>query len=458
MQDSSATSGALSLFSPIGYQTGDCGYCKGEDTSQRTPKSRASYYGRSKSLSPEHYQQLMDRGWRRSGSLLYLPDASRSCCPHYTIRIPVAEFKPSRDQRQALNRWNRYVLGEDYPRKLLAKHPKSKEAKKLSRSTFDLTTAVHESELSYVKPDIAPSHRLEVTLEDDTFTDEKYALFQDYQQHVHHEGPDEITKAGFRRFLCESPLHRQTTESGMKLGSYHQCYRLDGRLVAMGVLDLVPHGISGVYFIYHRDFERWSFGKLSALREATLALEGGHQNYYMGYYIHGCAKMRYKGDYKFQYVLDFDSLEWSVLDDNMRSLMDRRKYVSMSKERQKQLETEAIETKPNAAQAENTVQYDLQYYDQINYPTPLDAVASGMSLLSLGMPSVTPVTELLEKVDIDTIRIHFGHDRVHFAQDLITWDTGSIFDAQTPKGIFAEYSACVGPQLANELIVDLSRP
>lgn len=46
----------------------------------------ASYYMRAKILSPEHYQELMDRGWRRSGTLLYLPDVSRSCCPHYTIR------------------------------------------------------------------------------------------------------------------------------------------------------------------------------------------------------------------------------------------------------------------------------------------------------------------------------------------------------------------------------------
>ena len=34
-----------------------------------------------------------------------------------------------------------------------------------------------------------------------------------------------------------------------KLGSYHQCYRLDGRLVAMGVLDLLPTSVSSVYLM-----------------------------------------------------------------------------------------------------------------------------------------------------------------------------------------------------------------
>ena len=45
-------------------------------------------------------------------------------------------------------------------------------------------------------------------------------------------------------------------------------------------------------------------GKLSALREAALALEGGYEWYYMGFYIHDCVKMRYKAEYKPQMVLD----------------------------------------------------------------------------------------------------------------------------------------------------------
>ena len=79
----------------------------------------------------------------------------------------------------------------------------------------------------------------------------------------------------------------------------------------MGVLDLLPHCVSGVYFVYHSDFEKWAFGKLSAMREAALALEGGYQYYYMGFYIHSCAKMRYKGEYRPSYILDPESYEWN---------------------------------------------------------------------------------------------------------------------------------------------------
>lgn len=34
------------------------------------------------------------------------------CCPHYTIRLPVNEFVPSRTQRQTLKRLEKYLEGE----------------------------------------------------------------------------------------------------------------------------------------------------------------------------------------------------------------------------------------------------------------------------------------------------------------------------------------------------------
>lgn len=107
-------------------------------------------------------------------------------------------------------------------------------------------------------------------------------MFENYQRNVHKEGPEEISKGGFTRFLCDSPLKPETTITGKNLGSYHQCYRLDGRLIAVGVLDLLPNCVSGVYFIYDEDYEKWHMGKVSACREACLAKEGDYGYYYMG--------------------------------------------------------------------------------------------------------------------------------------------------------------------------------
>lgn len=125
-----------------------------------------------------------------------------------------------------------------------------------------------------------PAHVFKVTLEQANFTEEKYKLYENYQIKVHHDPPERISRDSFRRFLCESPLKsgKDSFDGRDRLmGSVHQCYRLDGKLVAIGVLDLLPQCVSGVYFLYHEDVSAWNFGKLSALREAALALEGGYR-------------------------------------------------------------------------------------------------------------------------------------------------------------------------------------
>ena len=156
-----------------------------------------------------------------------------------------------------------------------------------------------------------------MTLEPDKYTAEKlvgqlpdqsvrpnflnrYTLFENYQRIVHHEEPFQISERGFKRFLCSGLGQATIVEGGREkcLGSYHQCYRLDGRLIAMGVLDLLPDCVSSVYLMYavlsfqpssclthsryHEDFSEWNFGKISALRETALALEGRYRYYYMG--------------------------------------------------------------------------------------------------------------------------------------------------------------------------------
>nr|POE96426.1 arginyl-trna--protein transferase 1 [Quercus suber] len=376
----------------------------------------ASYYGRSRSLSPEHYQELMDRGWRRSGTLLYLPDVLRSCCPHYTIR------------------------------------------EKKRNHVFHLARSVHESERSQLHSDLESDHNFVITLEVDNFSEEKYQLFDNYQRHVHHEGDSDITRAGFKRFLCSSPIQARHETNGKPLGSFHQCYRLDGRLIAMGVLDLLPHSVSGVYFLYHSDFEKWSFGKLSALRELTLAMENGYEHYYMGYYIHGCKKMRYKGDYKPQYVLDYDSLEWDVLNDEMRALMDRPKYTSMSRERARHAVAKATKEAGGDGDVASDKIPDVPVEeDEILFPNPVEAFASNLSLLDLGMPGVMTLDQVKRDIDLDNMQVSVGRGNVHRMQEMVSWHAGSETDGTSFKGIIAEFAAAVGSKMAREIVVDLCR-
>ncbi|KAF2016875.1 arginine-tRNA-protein transferase 1 [Aaosphaeria arxii CBS 175.79] len=433
----------MSFLSPLGYSSESCGYCKDASTGRRSPKSHsgASYYVSSKGLTVGVYQGLVDRGWRRSGTILYKPDVLRHCCPHYTIRLPVESFAPARDHRQAVNRWNRYVLGDEYLKEVAKLYPKSKEDKKRQKNGFDLVTTVHESEYPNLKRPPEPAHRFEVTLEPDDFTPEKFALFKDYQKNVHHEAESEISAKGFKRFLCGSPLKRETPDVDGKtlhLGSYHQCYRLDGRLIAMSVLDLLPHCVSGVYFIYHSDFEKWSFGKLSAMREAALALEAGYKFYYMGFYIHSCVKMRYKGEYKPSYILDPETYNWDPLDGELRELFDAKPYVSLSRERR-------LGAAPPSAEV-----------DEYIHPSAKEAgeaVENGLSLFDLKMPGLMTAEEV-EEYPLDQQAIQVGKIPYPLTAEVLTsWETGDIRQPATIKGIIAELVACIGPDVAKETAV-----
>ncbi|TKA81403.1 hypothetical protein B0A49_00862 [Cryomyces minteri] len=333
--------------------------------------------------------------------------------------LSATQLKPAKDQRQALNRWNRFVLGETYVKEIARLYPKSKVDKARQRNDFDLLSTVHESEYNTLQKPPEPEHRFEVSLEPDDFTEEKFRLYEDYQKNVHHDPPSQISRGSFKRFLCSSPLRRTSCSvNGIKQdrGSFHQCYRLDGKLIAMAVLDLLPHCVSGVYFLYHRDFEKWSFGKLSAMREAALAVEKGYEYYYMGYYIHSCAKMRYKGDYNPQFILDLETLEWNELDDEIRALLAIQKYVSISRERRLATEqTEAIEAEKCKSDKQSGAIVDQQYL----FDNPAEAADSDLSLFDLTMPGMMTVNEVMEHIDLDHMSLEI-RGAVHRMEQLVS--------------------------------------
>ncbi|KAI9885991.1 MAG: SM-like, degradation of cytoplasmic mRNAs and positively regulates transcription initiation [Watsoniomyces obsoletus] len=375
--------------------------------------------------------------------------------------LDTTRFKPSKDQRQTLHRWNRYVLGIDCIRQAKIRYPQTREDKRRRRNQFDLAESVHDCEYSQRRRPPEPDHRFEVTLERDDFTEEKYALFENYQRNVHKEPSSAVSRGGFRRFLCSSPLHNSVvTQDGVeqRLGSYHQCYRLDGELVAMGVLDLLPQCVSAIYFIYNQEMTPWAFGKIGALREALLAMEGNYRYYYMGYYIHSCPKMRYKRDYKTQDVLDPETFDWDPLDDDFLQRLDTQKYVCLSRERRlrenaadAQLSNQPGSSDGVAHETVNPIQEDISMKDDNeDYDSK-----KWRSLFGVGMPGIMTVEELLERVDLDNIPVKSGR-HMSEAQNYSAWDDGMIDDSSPSlKGVVAELAAAVGPTVANGLIVSV---
>jgi len=182
----------------------------------------------------------------------------------------------------------------------------------------------------------ASTHAFTVTVENSEFRREDFELWQRYQAKIHKDPPSKLKKSSYVNFLCDTPL----VSDDKMYGSKHFRYFIDDKLVAVGVCDILPTVLSSVYFYHDPDLMKLEFGKLSALYEidfvsmnrntAKYSLDD-FKYYYMGYYIHDCQKMRYKGEYKPSELRCPTTGKWVSLDDEKtREKLDAHSFTLVS--------------------------------------------------------------------------------------------------------------------------------
>lgn len=124
------------------------------------------------------------------------------------------------------------------------------------------------------------------------FTEESYLLYRKYTMQIHEK--EEASEKSYNDFLCSTPLfddpqgrEDEALPPSGGYGSFHQYYRLDGKLIAVGVLDVLHSCLTSVYFFYDPDYAFLSLGVYSALKEiewvqqTSLAIPR-FKYYYMG--------------------------------------------------------------------------------------------------------------------------------------------------------------------------------
>ncbi|XP_063707733.1 arginyl-tRNA--protein transferase 1-like isoform X2 [Culicoides brevitarsis] len=401
-----------------------CGYCKSSSTS-------LSHGMWSHILTAQDYQDLINRGWRRSGKYCYKPNNKRTCCPLYTIKCDAINFKLSKTHKKILKRMNKFlrdgsknVQDEDKnaekrqdterednadghemfmqpnkaPVTLCSMNEITEmdcgdvpvEVSKTTTQKSEVTPSKNQQEINATKgpdpnkpickkakelrlerkmaklaekgltmPEVTGNgvkanqektleqflaeepvganakHKLKLKLIPSSkgVTEQALDLYKKYQITIHNDSPSKLSEAGFRRFLCESPIKIQKDADAppMGYGSFHQQYWLDNRLIAVAVIDILPQCVSSVYFFYDPDFSFLSLGTYASLREIALTRElqattSSLSNYYMGFYIHSCPKMRYKGKLYPSYLLCPETYTWHLLDDAIRKRLDVEKY------------------------------------------------------------------------------------------------------------------------------------
>jgi leucyl-tRNA---protein transferase len=83
-------------------------------------------------------------------------------------------------------------------------------------------------------------------------------------------------------------------------------YYLDGRLIGVGYVDVLPRAMSAIYFFYDPDERRRSLGTFNVLRVIERAAVRGVPHVYLGYYVEGCRSLEYKDRFRPNEVLTPD--------------------------------------------------------------------------------------------------------------------------------------------------------
>ncbi|XP_050298318.1 arginyl-tRNA--protein transferase 1 isoform X2 [Anthonomus grandis grandis] len=164
-------------------------------------------------------------------------------------------------------------------------------------------------------------------------------LYANYQMHIHNESIEECGSTEFYNFLVNTPLKPKPFSNDAKspgYGSFHQQYWIDDKLIAVGVIDILPECVSSVYFFYDPDYRELTLGTYGSLREVQLVQElqteiPNLKYYYMGFYIHSCPKMRYKGKLSPSDLLCPETYRWFPISKCLPKL-DIDKYCRLNED------------------------------------------------------------------------------------------------------------------------------
>lgn len=208
---------------------------------------------------------------------------------------------------------------------------KGGQGKSLREMLHDEETLVNPKhvltmELHPVNP---PSPRFRETMED------SYALYVRFQDVVH---PGKLKFRDYKQFqwgFCDSCMPN-VVEGDLVLGTFHQQYYLDGCLVAVSVIDILPSYFVSIYLYYDPDLRFTQPGIYTILREVDFVhrlqkLRPELRYYDLGYYHHFSPKMSYKRQFRPAECLCPYTLKWCDLDTCI-PMMQQRVCVRFSNE------------------------------------------------------------------------------------------------------------------------------
>ncbi len=134
----------------------------------------------------------------------------------------------------------------------------------------------------------------------------------------------------FYQFYVATPLspivenndENQDTNNHSNTGTFHQHYRINGFLIAVGIVDIWSQGLSSVYAFYNAEFAHslCPLGKFLVLKEIEYCRNLNLRYYYLGDFVHSCSKLRYKAEFHPSQLLCPTTSCWVDAQDGLATL------------------------------------------------------------------------------------------------------------------------------------------
>ena len=177
--------------------------------------------------------------------------------------------------------------------------------------------------------------------------DERLKVYQKYQMDIHKDPPEEITKMRYNNawgstnlidnkgIKLPSDLDKKVKHPEIypkKYGTYNFIHRIDGKIVAVGIWDILPTCLSSVYLYYDTDYQFLDLGVFTAIREIEYAksfhdlIDNNFKYYMMGFYCETVQKLRYKGFYQPTELLDRFTMNNVYLKDVQNLIKDGKNH------------------------------------------------------------------------------------------------------------------------------------
>ena len=180
--------------------------------------------------------------------------------------------------------------------------------------------------------------------------EERFLLYNKYQRAVHNENSTIFTyNCNWGLSILEKnkkipiPIDLSQKTKHPELypkyyGTYNLIHRIDGKIIAVTVIDLLPNSMESVYCYYDPDYAFLDLGVFTVIREIEYMksfqnlIDKNLTYYSMGEMCQSCQKLKYKGNYEPTEIMDHYTGNYVLLTDEIKKLIADNKCHHLVKD------------------------------------------------------------------------------------------------------------------------------